>query len=148
MAVYLSSVREFVNKEYGVNDRQMGKDDGFQIAIDGLVAEFGVCKYFNVCPDLSFEPRSGGEDCIIRNKRVDVKSTKPGKTKVYIPEWKAKNKIDRYVYCYVNFRTVNILGWFAPQDIFRTDNLELSPREGIKHHALDLEKLRKFNEQR
>ena len=143
-AVYISSVREFVNRDYGVNDRQMGRDDGFSIVVDGFVAEMAVCKHFNVCPDLSFEPRAGGHDCMIRGKKVDVKSTKPGKERVYIPEWKKDNGIDRYVYCYVNFRTVDILGWFAPQDIFREDNLEPSPRAGVNHHVLNLKNLRKL----
>jgi hypothetical protein len=143
-AVYLTSVREFVNRDYGVNDRQMGKDDGFQIGVDGLVAEIAVCKYFNVYPDLSFEPRAGGADCIIKGRRVDVKSTKPGRDRVYIPDWKANNPIDRYIYCYVDFRSVEILGWFAPKDIFRGDNLEPSPRENVNHHVLFLENLRRF----
>lgn len=143
-AVHVSSVREYVNRDFGVNDRQMGRDDGFQIAIDGFVAEIAVCKYFNVCPDLSFEPRAGGYDCLIQGRRVDVKSTKPGRERVYIPDWKAKNQIDRYIYCYVNFRTVDILGWFAPSDIFKEDNLEQSPIDGVKHHVLYLENLRQF----
>ena len=82
---------------------------------------------------------------MIKGRRVDVKSTKPGRDRVYIPDWKAQNGIDRYVYCYVNFRTVDILGWFAPQDIFREDNLEPSPRENVNHHVLYLENLRKFD---
>lgn len=143
-AVYLASTREFVNRNFGVNDKQMGRDDGFQIAIDGFVGEIAVCKYFNVCPDLSFEPRAGGVDCVINGRRVDIKSTKPGRDRVYIPDWKAKNEIDRYIYCYVNFRSVDILGWFAPQDIFREDNLEQSPIKSINHHVLYLENLRKF----
>jgi len=141
-AVHISSIRQFVNKDFGVNDRQMGQDDGFMIAVDGFVAEIAVCKYFNVCPDLSFEPRAGGYDCLIGGRRTDVKSTKPGRERVYIPEWKSKNDIDRYIYCYVNFRTVNILGWFAPSDIFKQDNLEPSPQPNINHHVLYLKNLR------
>jgi hypothetical protein len=143
-AVHVSSVRDFVNRDFGVNDRQMGRDDGFLIAVDGFVAELAVCKYFNVCPDLSFEPRSGGYDCLINGRRVDVKSTKPGRERVYIPEWKSKNEIERYIYCYVNFRTVDILGWFAPQDIFKKDNLEPSPKDDVNHHVLYLKDLRQF----
>jgi hypothetical protein len=143
-AVYLTSVRDFVNRDFGVNDKQMGKDDGFQIGVDGLVAEIAVCKHFNVFPDLSFDPRSGGIDCMIKGKKVDVKSTKPGKERVYIPEWKKQNDIDIYIYCYVNFRNVQILGWFSPQYIFRDDNIEQSQREGIKHHVLFLKDLKKF----
>lgn len=143
-AVYLTSVREFANRNSGIVDRQMGSDDGFLIFVNGLVAEIAVCKYFNVCPDLSFEPRAGGADCLINGKRVDVKSTKPGQSCVYIPEWKAKSEIDRYVYCYVDFRTVEILGWFARKDIFREDNLEPSPRENVNHHVLYLKNLRTF----
>ena len=144
MAAYLASVRQFVNEDFRVSDKQMGKDDGFQIAVDGLVAEFGVCKHFNVCPDLSFEPRSGGIDCVISNKKVDVKSTKFGKTLVYIPEWKSKTSVDQYIYCYVKFRTVEILGWFSSDDVFRYENLEPSHRKDVFHHVLNLKNLRKF----
>ena len=143
LAVYLSSVRTYVNEYAKVSDKQMGYDDGFLIGVDGLVGEFGVCKHFNVCPDLSFEPRKGGADCVINGNRVDVKSTKPGKNKVFVPEWKAKDKIDRYIFCTVNFRTIEILGWFLHQDIFKEDNLEESPMKGVNHHALLLSNLRK-----
>jgi hypothetical protein len=144
MASYLSSVRQFINENSNVADKQMGIDDGFQISVDGLVAEFGVCKHFNVCPDLSFEPRSGGIDCVINNKTVDIKSTKFGNTVVKIPDWKSKFNIDRYIYCYVKFRTVEILGWFSHDDIFKFENLEPSPKKDVLHHVLNLKNLRKF----
>jgi hypothetical protein len=143
LAVYLSSVRTYVNEYAKVADKKMGYDDGFLIGVDGLVGEFGVCKHFNVCPDLSFEPRKGGADCVINGNRIDVKSTKPGRDKVFVPEWKAKDNIDRYIFCTVQFRTIEILGWFLHKDIFRDDNLEPSPRPNVKHHALLLENLRK-----
>ena len=144
LASYVSSVRQFVNKGFGVTDRQMGKDDGFRIVVDGYVAELAVCKHFNVFPDISFEPRKGGHDCLINGKRVDVKSTKPGRTKVFMPEWKAADEIDRYIYCYVEFRTVQIIGWYSHDDVFRTDNKEQSPQEGVMHHVLLFENIRKF----
>jgi hypothetical protein len=146
MAAYLASVRDYVNKDFGVIDKKMGQDDGFLIGVDGLVGEFGVCKHFNVCPDLSFEPRKGGPDCVISKAKTDVKSTKPGKTNFYIPEWKAKHDIDSYVFCYVNFRTVEILGFLTSQDIFKQDNLEPSPKKGINHYALSIDKLRRIPE--
>lgn len=142
MAAYLSSVRDFVNKDFGVNDRQMGRDDGFLIGVDGLVAELAVCKHFNVWPDLSFEPRKGGFDCVINESTVDVKSTKPEKTTFYIPEWKAKNDIDIYIFCHVKFRTVTILGWLRRGDIFRDDNREPSPKKDINHHKLQVSELK------
>lgn len=146
MAVYLSSVREHVNKMSGVYDRQMGRDDGFKIGVDGLVAEIAVCKHFNVCPDLSFEPRGGGHDCVINGRRVDVKSTKVGRWDVFIPARKQTNKIDRYIWCWVDFRKATILGWFAPKDIFDDQNLQQSPRPDEFHYAVNLKSLRKFKE--
>lgn len=138
MAAHLAAVREYVNRDFGVNDRQMGWDDGFLIGVDGLVAELAVCKHFNVCPDLSFEPRKGGADCVISGKKVDVKSTKPEKDRFYIPEWKAKNDIDLYIFCHVKFRTTTILGWMRPENIFRDDNREPSPQKDINHHVLTI----------
>jgi len=142
LAVYLSSVRTYVNQYSKIEDKKMGNDDGFLIGVDGLVGEFGVCKYFNVCPDLSFEPRKGGADCVIGDRKIDVKSTKPGKTRVFIPARKVENDIDRYIFCNVSFRTVELMGWFSPEDIFKDSNLEQSPRPNEKHHVLDLKNLR------
>lgn len=144
MAVYLSSVREYVNKMSGVNDRQMGRDDGFKIGVDGLVAELAVCKHFNVMPDLSFEPRKGGYDCMINGRRVDVKSTKVDRWDVFIPARKQTNNVDRYIWCWVDFRTAYILGWFAPEDIFDDRNLKPSPRTDEYHYAVNLKLARKF----
>ena len=142
MAAHLSAARDHVNKGFGVTDRQMGQDDGFLIGLDGLVGELGVCKHFNVWPDLSFDPRMGGFDCVINGRKVDVKSTKPGKEKVYVPSRKAQDNIERYIFCYVNFRTVTILGWLYHQYVFREDNCEESPRKGEYHHMLYLNQLR------
>ena len=144
MAVYLSSVREYVNKMSGVNDRQMGRDDGFKIGVDGLVAELAVCKHFNVMPDLSFEPRKGGYDCMMNGRRVDVKSTKVDRWDVFIPARKQTNNVDRYIWCWVDFRTAYIFGWFAPEDIFDERNLKPSPRADEYHYAVNLKLARKF----
>lgn len=144
LAVQVTSARIYVNQGHGVAEMQMGKDDPFKIFLDGLVAELAVCKHFNVCPDLSFEPRSGGHDCIIKDKRVDVKSTKPGRKYVYLPERKKDNPIDIYIWCYVDFRTVDILGYFQPSDIFVDENLEQSPRPNERHYKIDLETIKAF----
>jgi hypothetical protein len=144
LAAHLAAIRQTVNSGSGVRDKQMGTDDGYKIGVDGLVAELAVCKHFNVMPDLSFEPRGGGHDCIIKNKLVDVKSTKVGKTTVYLPQRKSKNPIDIYIWCYVNFRQVEILGYFRPQEIFTPENLKQSPRVDELHYEIDLLKINKF----
>lgn len=146
LALYLSTVRHSVNTGLSVGDKQMGKEDGLKIASDGLIAELAVCKYFNVYPDLSFDPRSGGFDCIINGKKVDVKSTRYGKTNVYLPERKKHNQIDRYIWCWVDFRNVTLVGWFAPNEIFLDENLFQSPRPDEKHYCIDLKKAHQFKE--
>ena len=146
LAVQLAAIRQTVNFGSGVKDKQMGQDDGYKIGIDGLVAELAVCKHFNVMPELSFHPRGGGHDCIIGNCKIDVKSTKSGKTIVYLPERKSKNPIDLYIWCYVTFRKVEILGYFKPKDIFVEANLKQSPRPDEKHYEIYLRNLRKFKQ--
>lgn len=145
MAVYLSAMRQMVNERSGVEDKKMGARDGLEISVDGLVAELAFCKYFNVFPDLSFDPRSGGEDCLMDGRLVDVKSTTPGKTRVYLPQRKNQNNVERYVWCWVDFRTTWILGWFAPEDIFVGEKLSQSPRADELHYEIDLTTIRKFD---
>lgn len=148
MAVQLAANREFVNKDFGVSDKQMGQDDGFKISVDGIVAEFAVCKFLNVWTDLSFDPRGGGHDLIRKGEKVDVKSTKFGRTTVFLPQRKKYNDIDRYVWCYVNFRTVEILGSFKPEEIFIDANLKQSPRADEMHYKIDLTKITKLRRDR
>jgi hypothetical protein len=144
MCCYLSAMRTLVNTQSGVSEKKMGSDDGYKIGVDGLVAEIAFCKHFNIFPDLSFDPRGGGHDCIFHNRRVDIKSTKPGRTTVYLPERKKHNKIDMYVWCYVDFRSVEILGYFFPLDLFKPENLGQSPRPDELHYKVNLQNIRKF----
>lgn len=146
MAAYLSSVRQFANEQCGIQDKQMGANDGLKIAIDGYVAELAVCRHFNVMPDVSFDPRRGGWDCVIQGKKVDIKSTKLNRYDVFIPERKKFNDVDRYIWCWVDFRTVFIIGWFKAEDIFKAENLTQSPRPNEKHYAVDLHNARPLGE--
>ena len=147
MAAMISAVRQSVNHWSRIKDKQMGGDDGLKIVIDGYVAELAFCKHFNIMPDITFDPRSGGWDCLYKGKKVDVKSTKTNKYDVYLPERKKKNDVDRYVWCWVNFRTVYIVGWFSPAEIFVDENLEQSPRPDERHYKINLKQAHKFKDE-
>jgi hypothetical protein len=143
LAAYIAKVRSSNNRDRGIEDKAMAHRIPEKIAVDGMVAEFAVCKYYNVYPDLSSEFKYDRPDCEMYGRTVDVKSTTFGKTSVYLPARKARSAIDRYIWTWVEGRRVWILGWFAPSDLFKEVNLMPSPRPGELHYKIDLNLIRK-----
>jgi len=60
-----------------VVDQQMGNQDTWSIDIDGMVGEYCVAKFLNLCPDLTVGIRSGGADLMThKGMSMDVKTTR------------------------------------------------------------------------
>ena len=65
------------NRESHIRNQRIGNQSDFETDLDGFGAEVAVAKAFNVYPDFSISPRSGGVDLIFTSGcTVDVKQTK------------------------------------------------------------------------
>jgi hypothetical protein len=128
---------------HSVKDRQVGKNDTWAIDIDGMVGEYCVAKYLNVCPDLTVGPRSGGADLISRTKqRIDVKTTRIPDGRLLATIEKAKDPCDIYILVIVDDKGGNIIGYATKDQLFSIANItDLGHGEGYALNQEDLKPL-------
>lgn len=64
------------NSKSNVKDfRQTNKQTSLEINTQGTLGEFAFCKHFNILFDSTIKSRSSGYDCILKEKRIDIKTT-------------------------------------------------------------------------
>ena len=108
-----------------VQDKQMGKQDPFEIDIDGVIAEYCVAKALNLCPDLTVSIRKGGSDLVNYFKRtIDVKSTRYQSGKLLATLKKEDHACDMYVLAIVNDKGAKIAGWTTKEELFKDENID------------------------
>ena len=71
----LGNLRSIASRGTGIKDVQMGKQSPLEIDEFGIMGEYAFCKHFNIFFDPVTYARAGGYDCILRGKRVDIKTT-------------------------------------------------------------------------
>lgn len=71
-----AGLRALTNRASNTKDAKIGTLSGLQMDEDGLLGEYAFCKKMNIFPDLIPSPRSGSSDCILKGKRIDVKTTR------------------------------------------------------------------------
>ena len=126
-----------------VKDQQVGKDCVWSIDIDGVVAEYCTAKHFNVCPDLTVSPRSGGADLTGRTgKSIDVKSTRRKNGRLLATLKKAVNPCDIYVLAIVDDEGSDVAGWATKEMLFDDKN-KIDLGHGVGY-ALIQEHLNRF----
>jgi hypothetical protein len=133
---------EAMNK---VKDQQMGKNDTWSIDIDGMVGEFCVAKYLNVCPDLTISVRKGGSDLISRqNKTIDVKTTRYKDGRLLATLKKYEDACQIYILVIVDDFGGDIVGWASHEELCNERNkTNLGHGEG---YALEQSQLNQFND--
>jgi len=70
----LGRMRSLIARSSNVKDAKIGKQDGSDADVLGVMAEYAFAKHFNVFPDLGLSPRSGSADGIYKGWRYDIKS--------------------------------------------------------------------------
>ena len=125
VATMLAIARRSAARGNGVQDRQVGKQDAFEIEINGLLAEIAFAKQFNYYPDLTVGPRSGGEDFRLRDgKTVDIKATRHKNGRLLATRKKEAAPCDLYVLAIIEtIRTVNLVGYISCDRLFQEHNL-------------------------
>jgi hypothetical protein len=125
VATMLAIARRSATRGHNVEDRQVGKQDAFEIELDGMLAEIAFAKQFNYYPDLTVGPRSGGEDFKLRDgKTVDIKATRHLNGRLLATQKKQFAPCDLYVLAIIEtMRTVNLVGYISCAKLFREENL-------------------------
>ncbi len=107
-----------------VIDRQVGKQDPWEIDIDGVVGEFCVAKWLNVFPDMTVSIRKGGVDLTSPSgKTIDVKTTRYKTGKLLATTSKVNTPCDIYVLAVVDDLGCTIAGWATKEELLNDNNL-------------------------
>lgn len=117
------NLRSMTSRSHNVNDVQMGKNDPLLIDEIGIIGEYAFCKYWNIFFDVSMNPRSGGRDCLLNNKRFDIKSTtyKNGKL---IRTLKENEDVDYYALAIVDKNIVIFPGYASKNQLCQSKNVK------------------------
>ena len=75
IARHIGKLRQKANRAKGVQNNRIGPQSDDDTDVEGFAAELASCKLFNVYPDFSIEPRSGGKDFEHMGVRFDTKET-------------------------------------------------------------------------
>ena len=138
----LAAMRHGMNRSQSVNNSKVGPQSDYQTDLDGLVAEFAFCKWKNVWPDLSISPRSGGADCVVDGRTVDVKATRRQDGRLLAVTSKNADEAEIYVLAIVRDNSVTFAGWAFANELLDPQNI-LNLGHGPTY-ALDQSRLRVF----
>lgn len=125
IAQFLGKKRRESARSNGVKDTQVGKQNPVDIDVDGMLAELAFAKSFNLYPDMTVGPRSGGADFILKDgTTVDVKATRYKTGKLLATKKKTQQPCDYYVLAVINEdNTVKLCGMSSKEKLFTEGNL-------------------------
>lgn len=119
------AIADYVGKgreaDYKNNKLRMCKKNGEYLNIIGARAEMAVCKLFNAWPDLNFGVDD--YDCIIKDKKVDVKATDIRHGSMTATLNKKKSSTEVYILAYVEDDLIDILGYVTADDLINEDSI-------------------------
>lgn len=147
VAQILATLRRTVNTAAGVTDKRRDNlRDPNATELMGVVAELAFCKHFNVCPDMSVVPRSGGHDAVLNGKTWDIKAVAQSHHRLLAHPDKRVGEVDRYALAVVDGNEVDLVGW-APADRLLHPGTVIDLGHGDVH-ALHRDQLHPFPEER
>ena len=120
----IASLRAGVNRSIGTKDVKRGPQDGFYTDLLGVAGELAFAKRFNLFPDLTFSPRSGGHDFVMRNGHTaDVKTTDRGDGRLLVTPKKRGDPSDVYFLLVGEVPLFKIMGYAKAKQVFDDGNL-------------------------
>lgn len=121
---YIGFLRRSANLNK-TKDQQVGKQDPWDIDMDGVIGEFCVAKLINACPDFSVHARSGGADLTLCNgATIDVKTTRLKQGNLLATISKNNEPSDIYILAIVDDSGCDIEGWVSKDKLFREENVK------------------------
>lgn len=137
----IGNMRTLMSRATSTKDQKIGPQSGIEVDEDGLIAEYAFCKKWNIHLDFTIETRAGSYDCLLKKKRIDVKSTriKSGHLAVKLAQ---NPDVDIFVLAIIDGNTVTFPGWANAEDVYQESTIKnLGHGEG---HCLTQNQLRKW----
>ncbi len=139
----LGLLRHHANISAKTIDRKRSTEDGADINIVGVMAEYAFCKWKNVFMDCSTENRSGSYDVLCNGFRIDIKATKNQNGNL-ICQLKQNLDVDIYILALVNQNSVEFLGWISSFDLRKEENIKDLSGNGSKCYFMERSRLKKI----
>ena len=141
LASVFGGLRTFMARSGNVSDAKMGNQSGSDSDRDGILGELAFCQLMNVWPDLGLTPRSGSADCLVKNKRIDIKTTRRLNGRL-LCTLKDNPDVDIYVLALLDDDSVTFAGYATKTELRQDANIiDLGHGKG---YALDQNKLHKL----
>ena len=123
LAKYLGTSRTAAARDAGVINCKMSPQSDAEIDLDGVGAELAFCRMMNIYPDLSIGARSGGSDCVLAGRTIDVKQTRYKTGHLLAVRKKSVDPCDLYALMIGAFPTYRFAGMATAEQLFAVDNL-------------------------
>jgi hypothetical protein len=124
LARYLALQRFTNNRKGGVVDQQKSHQPAEEMELDSVGAELAFCRMFNIYPDLTTEVRSGGPDCVLAGRTLDVKQTHHRHGHLIASKRKAEAPSDLYALVIGVFPTYRYVGMTTAALLFAVEYVE------------------------
>jgi len=124
IAQYLATARTVSNRTGGIANKRVGPQSDELTDLNGIGGELAFCRLVNVWPDVSISPRKGGADCLVRDKRVDVKTTTYETGRLVVVPGKGREDADIYVLMVGTFPgPYRVAGWAYASEVLMAERL-------------------------
>ena len=105
-------------------DRQVSKQNPYDMDIDGFTGELMVAKHLNVMPDFTINEKKNATDLLWNNRTIDVKTTRNPRGNVYVTEYHRKSPCDLYIQVVLEEEGIgDITGWIGKETMFQVATL-------------------------
>lgn len=115
---YFGTMRRKNAMQFNV-DRQVSKQNPYDMDIDGFKGEFIVAKHLNLMPDFTLNERKNPVDLWINGKSIDVKATRNKLGSIYVTMYHKKHPCDYYIQVVVDDAGGEISGWITGEELFQ-----------------------------
>ena len=117
---YIGIKRYNINRQKGVTDKKIGKEDNHFMDVNGFGGEFAFCKLFNIMPDFLVQVTQTNKndyDAIVFNCiKVDVKTTDVLKGRLLAARWKV-DEVDCYALMVGTMPNYTFKGFMLREDL-------------------------------
>lgn len=141
LADILGGFRSLVARNANVKDAKIGPQSGMDGDKDGILGELAFCQLMNVWPDIGLSPRSGSADAVVKDKKVDIKTTRHRSGRL-LATLKNNPDVDIYVLAIIDKDEVLFPGYALKSELIRDERItDLGHGRG---YSMEQHELRKF----
>jgi len=122
LSTYLAAARYKSNRGKEVEDKKIGPQSTQATDLEGIGAEIGFCKLFNIYPDTQTEYIPAHDGTFHDGRTIDVKSTKYRNGHLIAVKTKKNNPADLYALMIGEMPNYKFAGFSTPEQLFRNEN--------------------------